>query len=233
MEKKKSGLFIVLEGTDGSGKTEQFKLLSKAIQERGFKTKLVDFPQYGQPSAYFVQRYLNGDYGSLNEIQPKLASVFYAIDRIDVAWEIRSALREGKIVLANRYIGSNMGHQGAKISDKKKRRELIRWIYDFEYGICGIPKPNLNLFLHVPAKTAYELIARKSERAYLRGKKRDIHEADIHHLSQAETSYLDTIKLYPKDFKIIECAPRGELLSIDGVHDLVLRSLPASLKKPL
>ena len=224
-------MFVVLEGTDGSGKTEQFKLLNKALQGYGFKTKLVDFPQYGQPSAYFVQRYLNGDYGSLNEISPKLASVFYAIDRIDVASEIRTALREGKIVLANRYIGSNMGHQGAKIVNKKKRRELIRWIYDFEYGICGIPKPDVNLFLHVPAKTAYELIAHKSERSYLRGKKRDIHEANINHLRQAEFSYLDTIKLYPKDFRVIECAPNNALLSINAVHQLILSALPASIKK--
>ncbi len=228
---KNSGKFIVIEGTDGSGKTEQFKLLANALKERGFEVKLVDFPQYGQPSAYFVQRYLNGDYGSLHTIGPKLASVFYAIDRIDVATEIRAALREGKIVLANRYIGSNMGHQGAKVIDKKQRRQLINWIYDFEYNICGIPKPSINIFLHVPAEIAYELISHKLERSYLKGKKRDIHEADIKHLKHAEQTYLEVCKFFNKDFKIIECATDGKLFSIDAIHQLILKTLPPSLKK--
>ena len=220
------GYFVVLEGTDGSGKTEQFKLLLRALKQAGKKVLTVDFPQYGKPSAYYVEQYLHGVYGTWQEVGPMLASAFYALDRIDAARAIRAHLAKGGVVLANRYVGSNMGHQGAKIKNTVKRRELLKWIYDFEYNICRIPKPDINIFLHVPSRISYKLISRKGERAYLKGKKRDIHEADFNHLKQAEASYQDAVRLFPRDFKVIECAPDGKLLSIESIHQEVTRRLP-------
>jgi dTMP kinase len=218
---RKKGLFIVLEGTDGSGKTVQFRRLIRKLKARGFKYQTVDFPQYGKPSAYFVEQYLTGKYGSWREVGPYRTSLFYALDRYDASEKIREALSQGKIVLANRYFASNLGHQGAKIRDAHQREKFFKWIYHLEYDILGIPKPDLNLFLHVPAKISYQLVAKKGKREYLKGKKRDIHEKDIKHLKQAEKSYLQAIKLFPKDFKIIECVSNGKLLSINKVAEKI------------
>lgn len=217
MIKKKKGLFIVLEGTDGSGKTVQFNRLLRKLRVKGFKCQTVDFPQYGQPSAYFVEQYLTGEYGGWHEVGPYQASLFYALDRYQAAKKIRNALSQGKIVLANRYLGSNLGHQGAKIKNNRQREKFFKWIYNLEYNILGIHKPDLNIFLHVPAEISYQLVAQKGRREYLKGKKRDIHEKDIQHLRQAEQSYLQAIKLFPKKFKLIECAPKNKLLSIDEI----------------
>lgn len=214
---KKRGLFIVLEGTDGSGKTVQFNYLLKKLKKENFQCQTVDFPQYGQPSAYFIEQYLNGKYGGWQEVGPYRASLFYALDRYQAAKKIRKALSQDKIVLANRYFGSNLGHQGAKINDYRKRKKFFKWVYNLEYNILGIPKPDLNLFLHVPSKISYQLVAKKGRREYLKGKKRDIHEKDIKHLKQAEQSYLQAIKLFPKDFKIIECVSDGKLLSKEKI----------------
>jgi len=213
----KRGLFIVLEGTDGSGKTVQFRQLLKKIKNKGFKCQTVDFPQYGHPSAYFIEKYLTGKYGSWREVGPYRASLFYALDRYDVAYKIKKALSQGKVVLANRYVGSNLGHQGAKIKSLREKNKFFQWVYNLEYNIFKIPKPDLNLFLHVPAKIAYQLVAKKGKREYLRGKKRDIHEKDIQHLQEAEKSYLQAIKLFPKDFKIIECVLGGRLLDREQI----------------
>jgi dTMP kinase len=217
MSKNKRGLFIVLEGTDGSGKTVQFQCLLKKLKKQGLKYQTIDFPQYNRPSSYFVRQYLNGKYGGWQEVGPYRASIFYALDRYDVAEKIKKALNQGKIVLANRYVASNLGHQGAKIRNSQKRKGFFKWLYNLEYNILGIPKPDLNIFLHVPAKIAYQLVAKKGLREYLKGKKRDIHEKDIKHLQQAEAAYLQAIKLFPKDFKFVKCAEADELLTINEI----------------
>lgn len=220
---KKQGLFIVLEGTDGSGKTVQFEHLLKRLKKEGYKCQTVSFPQYGQPSAYFVEQYLTGKYGGWREVGPYRASIFYALDRYAASFKIRKALKQGKIVLANRYFASNLGHQGAKMNNRQERCRFFEWVYQLEFKILGIPKPDLNIFLHLPAKISYQLVAKKGAREYLHGKKRDIHEKDIQHLKQAEEAYLDAIKLFPKDFVIIECAPQGQLLSINEIADKIWR----------
>ena len=214
---KHKGLFIVLDGTDGSGNAVQSAILLKHLQKMGHRCEIVDFPQYGQPSAFFVEEYLNGKYGGWKEVGPKRASLFYALDRYDVAKKINKALSRGKIVLANRYVASNMGHQGAKISNLAKKKDFFKWVYDLEYNILGIPKPDLNIFLHVPAQVAYRLVWKKEKRKYLHGKKRDIHEKDLRHLYQAEKSYLMALRLFPRDFKVINCVRDDKLMSIEDI----------------
>ena len=220
---KKKGKFIVIEGTDGSGKHEQFLLLKRALMARGVRVKTVDFPQYGKKSAYFAERYLNGDYGAWSGSHERLVSIFYALDRFDVGFTIQEWLRKGYMVLANRYVASNMGHQGAKILNTKKRREFIQWIHDLEYQFFGIPKPDLNIVLSVPPTIAYRLIAKKKQRKYLRGKKRDIHEVNAHHLVRAAKVYEEIAKRYPREFTMVHCAPQGKLLSIKEIHERVLK----------
>ncbi len=218
MADERKGKLIVLEGTDGSGKTEQFnKLLLRLPPEVRFKS--IDFPRYSDPAAYFVENYLRGHYG--DAVGPKLASIFYALDRFDSALSIRKWLEEGKVVISNRYTGSNMGHQGAKIESAEERKKLFSWLYELEYELCEIPKPDLNIILHVPAEVAYELIEKKASRAYLKGAKRDIHEANLEHLKSAERSYLEMAQLFPNDFVLVECTENGKLLSIEEIHEKV------------
>ena len=219
----KKGNFIVIEGTDGSGKTKQFEKLVSRLCKEGRKVAKFDFPQYDKPSSYFVREYLNGNYGTAYEVGPKKGSLFYAVDRFDAGFSIRKAEKAGKICISNRYIGSNMGHQGGKISTKKRRKEYFKWLNELEFGILGIPKPDLNIILHVPAEIAQKLVDNKSAnmRRYANGKKRDIHEADIKHLKHAEIVYLEIAKLFPKNFIVVECVEKGRLLSIDEIHEKI------------
>src|SRR3990167_8154701 len=109
-----NGSFIVIEGSDGSGKTTQFKLLAERLKAVGYDVDTIKFPQYESPSSHFVKSYLSGSYGPANDINPYTASLFYALDRYEAAPRIRQALAEGKIVLSDRYVSANMVHQGSK-----------------------------------------------------------------------------------------------------------------------
>lgn len=220
MKKTKKGFFIALEGTDGSGKTTQFKLLIKALRRAGHKVTTVDFPRYGQPSAYFVEQYLNGKYGGSWEVNPYQGSLFYALDRFQAAPKIRQYLKQGKIVVANRYTSSNAGHQGGKFKKVSDRKKYWQWLFNLEYNILKIPKPDLNILLHMPVKIAQKLVDRKKPRKYINSKKRDIHEADLSHLFAAEQSYLQIAKLYR--MSVIECTEKGRLLTPLEIHKKIL-----------
>ncbi len=227
----KKGRFIVIEGTDGSGKTTQFKKLVLKLREAGFKIATFDFPQYDKPSSYFVREYLNGNYGSWKEVGPYKASIFYALDRFSAGRQISDWINEGKVVLSNRYVASNMGHQGAKIKNKKERKDFFKWLYKLEYGIMSIPKPDLNIVLHMPADVAQKLVDKKGTREYIGGVKRDLHEADIRHLRQAEETYLYMVDTFPRDFKVVECVQREKLLSPDDVHKEIWKIIEKKMKK--
>src|SRR3990167_11491179 len=112
----KDGLFVALEGTSGSRDSAQLRLLAERLRAAGHEVEVYDFPRYSEPSSYFIQRYLDDEYGPASEVSPYTASLFYALDRFEAAPLIRQSLSEGKIVLANQYSGSNMAHQGAKFS---------------------------------------------------------------------------------------------------------------------
>lgn len=143
------GKFIVFEGIDGSGKSTQTKFLIKKLKKEGYKVAKIDFPQYGTKSAGLIEEYLNGKYGSSKEVGPWRASIFYACDRYDASFKIRKWLKEGKIVVSDRYIGSNIGHQGAKIKNKKERKKYLKWLFNLEYNIFGIPKPDISFILKI------------------------------------------------------------------------------------
>ncbi len=216
------GKLIVLEGTDGSGKGTQFKHLVERLAHEGIKAVSLAFPQYGKKSSGPIEEYLNGRYGKAGEVNPYAASLFYAIDRFDVSKEIKARLEEGYLMILDRYVDSNAGHQGGKIKDAKEREKFIEWLYDIEYRILGIPKPNLVIILHVPAEIGQKLVAKKQARPYLDGgKKSDAHEADLSHLKAAEASYLWLAKKYPEDHRLIECVENGELLTPEKIHTKV------------
>ncbi|MFA6427130.1 MAG: dTMP kinase [Candidatus Magasanikbacteria bacterium] len=211
------GLFIMLEGTDGSGKSTQTNLLVERLKQERQQVEQISFPQYGKPSAALVEDYLNGKFGSAEEVGPYRASILYAVDRFAASEQIKKWLSENKIVIANRYVASNMGHQGGKIKNPAERQKYFDWNYDLEYTILGIPKPEVNIILHVTPDISQQLVDKKGDREYLKGKKRDIHEDDLHHLADAEQAYLDIAKHYP-EFTLIECVQNNNMLPPDIIH---------------
>ena len=225
------GIFLVIEGTDGSGKGTQFKLLRERLIAAGHNVATFDFPRYDEPSSYFLKEYLNGNYGTADEVGPYTGSLFYALDRYAAAPQIHKALDEGKVVLANRFTGSNMAHQGTKFSRAEERRGYFIWLENLEYQMLGIPRPDLNVVLRVPAKTAQKLVDQKAQRGYT-DKKRDLHEADLKHLEIAVEVYDDLCKLFPKDFTQINCVQKGELQSITSVNNLIWQTIEPRLPAP-
>ncbi|RJQ35445.1 thymidylate kinase [Candidatus Parcubacteria bacterium] len=214
------GKFIVIDGTDGSGKATQVKILEERLKKEGHDVVVVDFPRYGNPSAFFVTKYLNGEYGQAEDVGAKRGSLFYALDRYDAKFQMEKDLAEGKIILANRYVSANMGHQGGKISDPDKRVEFLKWLYELEYEILGIPKPDANIILHVSAKISQELVDKKGHRDYVGGEKRDLHEADIKHLQMAEQTYLWVTDNYP-EFFLVECVKDDQIMTREEIHELI------------
>ena len=188
-----NGSLIVIDGPDGAGKKTQQDLLIARLEAEGIDYEPFDFPQYGNPSAWYVERYLNGDFGTLDEIGPKQASMFYAMDRFAAKSAMLSALVSGKLLVMNRYVLSNMAHQGGKIADPMERREFFVWLDELEHGIFGIPRPTLNIILAIDVDALQARIDTKDDRTYLGGKRRDIHEDDIGHLRAASQIYADIL----------------------------------------
>lgn len=211
----------MIEGTDGSGKSVQTNLLVDALIKQGREVEQISFPQYGQPSAAMVEAYLNGEFGTAEAVGPYRASILYAIDRYAAKGKIAKWLADGKIVIANRYVASNLGHQGGKIKDMAEREKYFAWNYDLEYNIFGIPKPDVNLILHVTPEISQQLVDKKGAREYLRGKKRDIHEDDLNHLRAAEQAYIQIARSYP-EFALIECVEEDQLLSPEIIYQKVM-----------
>lgn len=187
----KQGKFLVIDGVDGSGKGTHTELLIERLKKEGHSVLLMDFPRYGNASADFVGKYLRGELGSAEEVGPYRASVYFAYDRFRAAPEIREALQNGMIVVSNRYVSANMGHQAGKIVDPVERERFLVWLKELEYDVLGIPKPDMNILLYVTPEMGQLLVDKKSERVYTQGKKRDIHEADIEHLRNASKAYLE------------------------------------------
>ena len=213
-------MFIMLDGIDGSGKSVQTKLLINRLKKSGRSVAMISFPQYGRKSAAPIEEYLNGVYGTAAEVGPYRASILYAVDRYAAAPRIRAWLKAGKIVVANRYVASNMGHQGGKIKNAAQRKKFFLWNDNLEYKIFGIPRPDLNIILHVRPDIAQKLVDQKGAREYLKGSKRDIHEADLAHLAAAERTYLEIAKLFPH-YQVVECVSKNQILPIPSIHEKI------------
>jgi len=221
------GKFVVIEGLDGSGKSTQNNLLAKHLAKEGYGVERIDFPQYGTKSAGLVEEYLNGKYGSSEEVGPYRASVFYACDRYDASFKIRKWLEEGRMVVSDRYVASNVGHQGGKIKNKKKWKKFVKWLYDLEYNTFKIPKPNFTFILKTSPEFSLKLANKITDKekiakrkAYLGDSRiRDIHEKDRKHLSGALWSYLEASKNFPEEFKVIECIKNKKLLNPEVIHE--------------
>lgn len=213
-------MFITIEGTDGSGKTTQFKLLQQRLLDAGYDVEAFDFPQYDKPSSYFLKEYLNGNYGSADAVNPYAGSLFFALDRYEAAPAIKAALDEGKIVLSNRFTGSNMAHQGTKFKHAEERRGYFIWVDNLEFQTLGIPRPDLSIVLRVPAEIAQSQVDHEGKGSYT-DSKRDIHEADISHLQRSVEVYDDMCQLFPRDFVRIDCTRDNTMLSVANINNLL------------
>lgn len=227
MENEK-GKLIVLDGIDGTGKSTQTKILADRLLQDGYKVKMAHFPQYGTKSAGLVEEYLSGKYGTAEAVGPYRASIFYAADRYDAGFKIKSWLDSGHIVLIDRYVSANMGHQGGKIIEVQKRKKFLHWVYNLEYNLFQIPKPDISIILHAGADIAQKMIENREIRSYLCGEKRDIHEADIRHLRAAEKTYLEIAEYFP-NFTLINCAPNQKMLKRDEIHNLIWNKVLAQI----
>src|ERR1700722_18532074 len=140
------GKFIVLEGIDGSGKRTQLELLANAFAERGVASTKVSFPNYGGFFGKLVAKFLNGEFGALDAVDPRFSALLYAGDRLEAKPSLEAALTSGQMVLADRYIGSNLAHQGARVP-REKRAEFIAWLAQLEYEIYKLPGEELGIYL--------------------------------------------------------------------------------------
>jgi dTMP kinase len=182
-----SGKLIAIEGIDGSGKQTQAKLLERALIARGHSVYATGFPQYDSWFGTMVGNFLNGELGPLDKVDPHFTALLYAGDRFEAKSNIEEALKEGKVVLVDRYIGSNLAHQVARAAPNK-RAELMRWIEHLEYTIYGLPREALILYLRVPPQEAQKLVSRKSQRAYTSAS-HDLQETNLRHLEDAGEMY--------------------------------------------
>lgn len=230
----RQGKFIVIDGTDGSGKATQTELLIKCLKKEGRKVKVVDFPEYySNFFGKFIGHCLSEQYYNWINIHPKIASIAYAADRWESSKKIQDWLKAGYIVVADRYASSNQIHQGGKIANANKRESFIKWLNQMEYEVFKIPKPDAVFYLSVPLDVVLKLIRERNKkivRSYLGRKKEDIVEKDIDYLKNSHKSALwlaETQKGWIK----IECVKNGTLETRETIHQEIYAKVKKIIKK--
>jgi len=228
--KGRTGRLIVIDGTDGSGKHTQTVRLVERLRASGVAAESLSFPQYG--GSFFgelVSRYLRGEFGPAEAVDPRLASALFALDRWEARDRLCAWLDSGRVVVLDRYVSSNAGHQSIKIADPAARAEFVAWVERMEYEVLRLPRPDLVVFLHMPWQSAQELVGRKPQRAYLQGGRRDIHEADPEHLRLSELAYVDMAAANPS-WRRVECVEQGRILPPEAVGEAVWRQVAPLLE---
>jgi dTMP kinase len=220
--------FIVIEGLDGSGKSTQIGLIENYFREQGTRTKFIHFPRtntliWGE----LISKFLRGDLGDIDTVNPYLVALIYAGDRKDAADQLMRWMKEGHVVIADRYLYSNIAFQCAKIEDRKEQVKLARWIKHFEYEYNKIPLPDLNLFLDVPFHFTEKSLGKRREgadRNYLNGAT-DIHEADLVFQQRVRDIYLEQVRLNT-DFEQVGCADtEGRMLSPEEIAGHIVQMI--------
>lgn len=250
----KKGKLIVVEGTDGSGKTVQTDLLVKRLSEKGHQVQMTDFPQYGRSFfANMIVKYLKGEYGwpqelrdHLNkyppknptsgndrteyfdsrpdEVNPYLTSLLYAGDRWEAKNQMCKWLDEGNIIISNRYVCSNMAHQGAKIRDGVERNNFFKWVEELEHEVYAVPKADLTVFLHVPIETSRELIKTRLRESEGLKSEMDLHEEDTGYLRRVRDTYIELAANY-SNWYTIECTENHQIKSREEISDEVWQTV--------
>ena len=225
-------MLIVLEGLDGAGKSTQLKMVTSYLSSRGRQVEYLHFPRYDAPVfGPLIGKFLRGDFGAIDQVHPQLVALLFAEDRRDAAGLIRGWMAEGRAVVLDRYVYSNIAFQCAKLADREEADALRDWTFDLEYNHYGIPKPTLNLFLDVPISFVDAKLKkdRKGDnRDYLAGKA-DIHEADIAFQVRVREIYRDQCRRDP-DFIRIDCSSEdGRMLPAPAIFRRIRSEIDARL----
>jgi dTMP kinase len=199
------GRLIAIEGIDGSGKGTQLKLLQDSLRARGVAVHATNFPHYQSWFGTMVGQFLNGKFGALESVDPHFAALLYAGDRFEAKRELTDALTQGKLVLADRYIASNLAHQAGRVAGAQ-RDEFIAWLEHLEYNIYRLPREDRVIYLRVPPAQAQALVTQKAARSYTTAKQ-DIQESSLRHLQDAAEMY-DQLAKRPH-WATIECVDRS------------------------
>lgn len=215
---------IVIEGVDGAGKSTQIKMLQEFFSKMGYRNEYLHFPRTDAP--YFgelIARFLRGEFGSLDQVDPYLVAMLYAGDRKDASELLKNWLNEGKVVLLDRYTYSNIAYQCAKLNNLQAQDKLMRWILGLEFTHFCIPKPDLNIFLDVPFSfTEKKLTSARTgnDRNYLKGI-RDIHEENLSFQKKVRDLYVRVASMDGR-LSIINCSNQnGEMLQPDEIFDAI------------
>ncbi len=225
------GKLIVLEGIDGSGKRTQIDALAREFDRRGTPFSQISFPNYSGFHGKLVARFLNGEFGSLADVDPHFSALLYAGDRLESKPGIESALAAGKIVLADRYVASNLAHQGARVAPEK-RGNFLAWLRELEYEVHALPVEDLVIYLRVPVAEAHRMVGRKAAREYTTAR-RDLQESDLAHLAAASQVY-DELARQP-NWVTVECfdAAADRLRAPAEIHAEILAAVDARIHSAL
>ena len=217
---KNIGKLIVIDGIDGSGKTTQIELLGKYLSEKNIPYEVINFPRYGENIyADLITRYLEGEFGSINEVNPYLMALVFAGDRLLAKPLIEGWLAAGKVVIANRYVSASKAHLGANLPEDQ-RENFMEWVDKLEYETNSMPKPDLNILLNVDPK-----IGQKNAQG---NNQPDIHEQDLSHLSKAAKIYLELPQV-EENWQVVECMEDGKMKPKEEINKLLVEILGSIL----
>ena len=221
-------MFIVLEGLDGAGKSTQVKMLQEYLHGQGKMVEYLHFPRFDTPLyGDLIARYLRGELGAVQEVNPYLVALIYACDRQAAAPLMRRWLNERKVVIVDRYVASNVAYQCAKITGEDEKRALRTWIRELEYDTHGIPEPDVTLFLDVPFAFTEQSLSKTrtgDDRGYLQGKA-DIHEDSLALQQAVRREYLVEARLDPR-FRVVDCSDGGEkMLPPEAIFERIVSEL--------
>ena len=220
------GKLIVIEGTDGSGKSTQFRLLTQHLEQEGRKFQKLVFPQYSQPSSALIRMYLGGEFGSSpSDVNAYAASAFYAVDRYASYKKVWGDWYEnGGLIVSDRYTTSNAVHQASK-EPVDKQGDFLKWLYDFEYDKLGLPRPDLTLYLDVPTDFTEQMMRRREQDTNTHA---DIHEQDMQYLATCRRTGKAAAEFY--GWTVIQCVRDGKMRSIEDIHEEICRHVAACLE---
>lgn len=213
------GKLIVIEGTDGSGKSTQFKLLTQRLSREGREFRQIVFPQYSEPSSALIRMYLGGEFGSHPaDVNAYAASAFYAVDRYASFKKVWGEYYNGGgLVISDRYTTSNAVHQASK-EPEDSRQSFLKWLYEFEYDHLGLPRPDLTLYLDVPTDFTEKLLRAREQNTHTQA---DIHEQDTAYLATCRRMGALAADYY--GWTVISCVRGGKMRSIEDIHEEIYR----------
>ncbi|MEZ6123896.1 MAG: thymidylate kinase [Planctomycetaceae bacterium] len=215
-------VLVAIEGIDGAGKGTQARRLVECLNAGGISSTGLQFPRYSETTfGAAIGDFLNGRFGSLDQVHPQLAAVLYAGDRFESLAVLQHAMAHHEIVVLDRFTGSNLAHQSAKL-EGKERLELMKWIDHVEHVVFGLPRPVLNILIDISSDWSRELVERKGTRDYT-SQVADIQEADRPYLDRVRSCYR-TIAQQREDWTIVNSlAEDGQLRRVDEIGDEILR----------